>query len=110
VSSVSAKRCGLLVLAGILLVVMYATSYMSGCVFDGKQGFGDYALASRYDSVAFFAMVGELVCLTLAALIEFHRPHLQSTVAIAAILVGLPVNWYIAAMAASRGTIACGPV
>jgi hypothetical protein len=105
-------RAGLALLTAGLLFLAGAcfASYHSGCVFDSKQGYGDYARGQLYANIALVLLVGEIGCVGLAALLCTHPRPLQALLlAVAAVLVAAPVSIYLVFDAGFSGIIACKP-
>jgi len=97
---------GLLLLAGACFF-----SYRSGCVFDGKQGYGDAVRGQFYDSIAWLLLLGEVGSFGTAALLSCRRHVGQALAAVAAVVVFAgPVSLYVVFEAGIRGIIACKPV
>ncbi len=86
----------MLIASLLLLAAACLFSYRSGCVFDGKQGSGDAALARHYDSITNGLLIAELGCLVAAILFIAQRP-LQQRLAIAtlALMLAAPVSVYL---------------
>ena len=100
-----------LILVGLLLLAGACfASYRSGCVFDGKQGYGDAARGQLYDAIAAILLVGEIGIFGLAALLSSRGPG-QALAAVAAVVVlAGPVSLYIVFEAGIKGIVACKPV
>jgi hypothetical protein len=89
--------------AVLLLAAACFFQYRSGCVFDGKQGAGDAALARHYDSVTNGLVIAELVCLMAAVLVIAQR-GLQQRLAMAtlALMLAAPISVYLMLEANTR--------
>jgi len=80
----------------LLLAAACFFQYRSACVFDGKQGSGDAALARRYDSITNRLLIAELVCLTAAILfIAQHRLQQRLAMATLALILAAPVSVFL---------------
>jgi len=86
----------LLMAALLLLVSACFFQYRSGCVFDGKQGSGDAALARHYDSITNGLLIAELVCL-MAAVLFITQRRLRQRLAMAtlALMLAAPVSVFL---------------
>ena len=104
-------RMVLLLAGSVLLCAALVLSYQSGCIFDSKQGFGDFAKAQRYDSIAgtlFYASTG---CFAIGAVLGHSRWDLLSV----ALMVGGGIAASTIAIhflfeSGMRGVIKCTPV
>ena len=85
-------------------------SYRSGCVFDGKQGYGNFALGTSYDSLAAVLLVADVACLVAAAIFSSHRPLPRAILAVLAVLLGAPLGIYLMFEANLYGIAQCKPV
>ena len=104
-------RVVLLFAGSVLLAGALALSYQSGCIFDPKQGLGDFARAERYDFIAgtlFFASSG---CFAIGAVLGHSRWDLLRI----ALMVGggigaATIAIYFIFDSGVRGVIKCTPV
>ena len=100
----------LIVSSVVLLAIASLCSYQSGCLFDGKQGFGDLAASEPYTTGALVAFVAALMllCLGFSILRRWPLRQLLPALAIAAIL-GLPGFGFLSFEASIYGTQRCHP-
>jgi hypothetical protein len=97
-------------LAAVLVAISYASSFQSGCLFDGKQGFGDLAASEPYSAVAlvsFFCAI-LLLCAGLA-FIKRWGPKQFIPALIVGVIVGLPMFGVLSFQASVHGTQQCHP-
>lgn len=96
--------------SAVSLVVAGLCSYQSGCVFDGKQGFGDLAASEPYTIGALIAFVAAmtLLCLALSIRQRWSLTQFVPALAIAGIL-GIPIFELLSFEAAIYGTQQCHP-
>src|SRR6266487_5071796 len=85
-----------LVLVGVLLLWGACFfSYRSGCVFDGKQGYGDAVRGQFYDSIAGVLLVGEIGTFGLAVLLSCRGLGQALAAVVAVIVFAGPVSLYL---------------
>ena len=100
----------LFTLAVVLIVASYAFSFQSGCLFDGKQGYGDLAASEPYSAAAlltFFVGVG-LLCSGLAVIKRWAAKQFIPAL-IVGLVVGVPIFGILSFEASIHGTQQCHP-
>jgi hypothetical protein len=102
-------RIGLPVVGLLCLAAASLFAYRSGCVFDGKQGYGDYAQGQFYDSLAWLFFFGGIGSLTAAGLSWSRRRWLQTILAMAATFIVGPLSLYLLLEWGIRGITTCKP-
>lgn len=100
----------LFILSAGLLVAAYFCSYQSGCLFDGKQGYGDLAASEPYTAAAYLTFFGSVAsfCFGYATIKRWSARQLIPAL-IVAFIIGLPVFLYFSFDAAVYGTQQCHP-
>ena len=100
----------LFALAAVLMAASYAFSFQSGCLFDGKQGYGYLAASEPYSAAAlfsFFLGVG-LLCSGLTVFKRWAAKQFIPAL-IVGLVVGVPVFGVLSFEASIHGTQQCNP-
>jgi hypothetical protein len=104
-------RVVLLFAGSVLLAGALVLSYQSGCIFDAKQGIGDFAEAQRYDFIAGTLFFGSTGCFAIGAVLGRSRWDLLRL----AFMVGggisaATIATYFIFGSGLRGVLTCTPV
>ncbi|HWU35002.1 MAG TPA: hypothetical protein VN023_07195 [Methylovorus sp.] len=97
-------------LAVAFIAISYASSFQSGCRFDGKQGGGDLVVSELYSGIAlvsFFCAI-LLLCAGLG-FIKRWGPKQFIPALIIGIVVGLPICGVLSFQASVHGAQQCHP-
>ena len=107
-SNRQASRVALLVAGGALLVGAGILSELSGCVFDAKQGYGDYAKAQRYDSIASVFLFASVGCFAVGVILgSSRRDMLQVALATAGVVAVVVISLYFFSASSVRAALQC---
>jgi hypothetical protein len=102
-------RVALVVVGILFLAGACFFAYRSGCVFDGKQGYGDAARGQFYDGVTGILLLAEVGVFALVAWQSSRGPGQALLLVTAVIVLVGPVSLYSASETGTRGIIACKP-
>jgi hypothetical protein len=100
----------LLAAAFALTAIAYYLSWRSGCLFDWKQGTGDYQSADKASLRAFVAACAGLLSLVLAVPLIWQPtvPAVLGSLLFFGIIAG-PLSMLMLASASTSGTRSCEP-
>ena len=106
------KSIGLLsfAISLFLLACVYYFSYRAGCLFDGKQGYGDLEASEPYSAGALGSFFAAVVVFILSVFF-WSRPKIQSLIVVfvIVILLAIPIFIGLSFEGAVHGTQACHP-
>jgi hypothetical protein len=110
--SLVARRIGwtFLAAAPLLAALSCYLNWQSGCLFDWKQGIGDYAAADHKATLAFLSMIAAWVCLPIAVTLIWRAtvPVFLGSVLFFG-MIAAPLAPLMLISAGDAGTRACGP-
>ena len=100
----------LLLAAFALTIIAYHFSWKSGCLFDWKQGTGDYRTADEASTKAFLAVCAALL-LVVAAVPLIWRPTIWALLGSLLFfgVLGGPMATLLLGAAGNSGTQSCKP-
>jgi hypothetical protein len=87
-STAPTRRTTLILVGCVLLTGTFVMSFRADCVFDAKQGLGDWVTWERYGSVAgalFFSAIG---CFLVAGILSATRREVMHVIFISVALCG----------------------
>jgi fatty acid desaturase len=94
----------------LLFVGIYYFSYKSGCLFDGKSGYGDFDAAKPFNAAALASFLAAVAAFILSVY-YWSRPKAQTLLQIfvIAVVLAIPIFVWCSFEGAVQGTQVCRP-
>ncbi|MGJ0486903.1 MAG: hypothetical protein ACR65R_20545 [Methylomicrobium sp.] len=106
------KLLGIVMIFSVLpvLALSYYFSFRSGCLFDGKQGYGDIQAASTFSKWSLFACVAAFVIFSLGAYHLCHRnANKTAAILLFSFVLGIPLLFWLNFEGEINGIQTCSP-